>query len=152
MHFLCTRRHLRQKIRPYLQGLGSRHPLPSAQHHGGESSCVCQPYSPPAGYDTESYSCPLTAGYSCRSCGSCSCTPTPGPAPTAAVPLSGHQSGRSYSLDRIAAVYHGVVDNVNQGRTHEEAFVIMQIKRRTFRTYRNIAEARLVDLHALDIV
>ena len=65
--------------------------------------------------------------------------PHPGPDPTAAVRLSGNQSGRSYSLDRIDAVYRGVVDNVNRGRTNEEAFAFVQTKKRTFRTYRNVA-------------
>ena len=76
--------------------------------------------------------------------------PPPLPAPTPGVLPAGPQSGRSYSLERIDSVYRGVVENVNQGKTHEEAFTILQTKRRTFRAYRNIAEARLVDMLAFE--
>ena len=53
-------------------------------------------------------------------------------------------------MDRIDTVYREVFDKVNRGRTHEEAFALVQRKRRTFRTYRNVAEARLVDRHAFE--
>ena len=51
-------------------------------------------------------------------------------------------------MEYIDGVYREVARSVHEGNSQEDAFQLLNVKRRTFRTYRPIAEARLLDITA----
>ena len=68
----------------------------------------------------------------------------PNPGSSASAP-PGRNTTRSYSLATIDRKYTHLVSLVNDGTSLEDAYTITNVKRRTFRRYRTMAEARLVD-------
>ena len=68
----------------------------------------------------------------------------PNPGPSSSAP-PGRNTTRSYSLATIDRKYNQIVSLVNGGTSLEEAYTMTNVKRRTFRRYRTVAEARLVD-------
>ena len=68
----------------------------------------------------------------------------PNPRPSSSAP-PGRNTTRSYSLATIDRKYNQIVSLVNGGTSLEEAYTMTNVKRRTFRRYRTVAEARLVD-------
>ena len=65
------------------------------------------------------------------------------PAPTQ--PLLPTRRNRTYNFSDIDAKYRQVVSLVNGGATSDDALEVAGIKRRTFRRWRAVAEARLLD-------
>ena len=66
------------------------------------------------------------------------------PGPSVSAP-PGRNTSRSYSLATIDIKYNQLVSLVNNGTSLEDAYTMTNVKRRTFRRYRTVAEVRLVD-------
>ena len=76
--------------------------------------------------------------------------PGPAAAPRPAAAARPIRTNRSFNLQLIDAQYQDVVDLVNAGSTIVNALEQLGLKMRSFRRYRTIAEARLVDLTAFE--